>query len=50
LFNAQTHLQDVARFVGDEQHVELLEWLVHETNICSLDGGMLRVDRDEFWE
>ena len=42
------HLHDIARLVGNEQHVELLKRLVDESYIWGLYGGMLRVDRDEF--
>ena len=34
-------LKNVARFVGEEQHVEALERLVHVANCLSLDEGVL---------
>lgn len=43
-------LEDIAALIGDEEHIELFEWLVDETDIICLHGGMLRVDRDELWE
>lgn len=35
-------LEDVGLAVGDEDHVELVEGLVDETDIVLLDGGVLR--------
>ena len=49
-FNKTTHLENVAALVGDEQDVELLEWLVDESDIGGLNGGMLGIGRDEFGE
>jgi hypothetical protein len=34
-------LQNVGLLVGDEDHVELIQGLVHEANIVLLDCGML---------
>jgi hypothetical protein len=46
----RTHLQDVAALVGDEEDVELLKRLVHESHIRCLDGRVLRVGRDKLGE
>lgn len=34
-------LEDVGLLVGDEHHVELIQWLVYESNIILFDGGVL---------
>ena len=43
-------MEDVGAFVGDQEDIELLEWLVNESDIRGLNRGMLRVGRDELWE
>lgn len=45
-----TYLKDIAALIGNQEHIELFKWLVDETDIICLHGGMLRVDRDELWE
>ena len=43
-------LEDVGLAVGDEHHVELVEWLVDEAHIVLLDGRVLRAAVGEFGE
>lgn len=45
-----TDLEDIGALVGDQEDIELLEWLVNESDIRGLNRGMLRVGRDELWE
>lgn len=45
-----THLENITAFVGNEQDIELFEWLIDESHICGFYSRMLRVGRDEFWE
>jgi len=43
-------LQDIRCFVGYQQNIKIFQRLVHISYFGSLDGGMLDVCRDEFWE
>ena len=43
-------LEDVRRFVGDEEDVEIFERLVDITDLGGFDGGVLAVGGDEFRE
>ena len=43
-------LEDVRRFVGDEEDVEIFERLVDITDFGGFDGGVLAVGGDEFRE
>jgi hypothetical protein len=36
--------------VGDEDHVQLVQWLVHKSHIVLFDGSMLGASICQLWE
>lgn len=43
-------LEDIRLSVGDEDHVQLVQWLVHKSHIVLFDGSMLGASICQLWE
>lgn len=43
-------LEDIGLAVGDEDHVELVQWLIHKSNIILFNCSMLGTGISQFGE